>query len=192
MSRTTMLKELLAELSSCQRCGLCAGRTQPVLGAGVPNSRIVIVGEAPGKNEDEQGKPFVGRSGKLLDQMLAEVGLYRDKNVFITNIVKCRPPENRDPSPEECAACREYLDRILTIIDPKVILCVGRISAQRLFDPNFRVTRQHGETREIDGRLVMGTFHPAALLRNPDYKELMEADLRKLVSIIRESDVLAD
>lgn len=184
MSRTAMLRELLAELHSCQRCGLCAGRTQPVLGAGVPNSRIVIVGEAPGRHEDEQGKPFVGRSGQLLDQLLAEVGLSREKNVFITNIVKCRPPENRDPLPEECAACREYLERILEIIDPKVILCVGRISAQRLFDPGFRVTRQHGEVREIDGRLVMGTFHPAALLRNPGYKELMQADLQKLASII--------
>lgn len=192
MTRTAMLKDILAELHSCEKCGLCHGRTQPVLGAGVPNSKIVIVGEAPGKNEDEQGKPFVGRSGKLLDQMLAEVGLSREKNVFITNIVKCRPPENRDPLPEECAACREYLDRILAIVDPKVILCVGRISAQRLFDPNFRVTRQHGETREVDGRLVMGTFHPAAVLRNPSYRELMEADLQKLASIIQETEVLVD
>ena len=123
----------------------------------------------------------MGRSGQLLDQMLEQVGLSRNRNVFITNIVKCRPPENRDPMPEECLACRPWLDKILELIDPKIILCVGRIAAQQqLFDPNFRVTRQHGEIRERDGRLVMATFHPAALLRNPSYKPMMEEDLRRL------------
>ena len=179
MSRTAILRQM-------RNCGLCEGRTQAVLGAGVPNSRIVIVGEGPGRNEDEQGKPFVGRSGQLLDQMLEQVGLSRNRNVFITNIVKCRPPENRDPMPEECLACRPWLDKILELIDPKIILCVGRIAAQQLFDPNFRVTRQHGEIRERDGRLVMATFHPAALLRNPSYKPMMEEDLRKLAEIIAE------
>ena len=99
---------------------------------------------------------------------------------------KRRPPENRDPMPEECLACRPWLDKILELIDPKIILCVGRIAAQQLFDPNFRVTRQHGEIRERDGRLVMATFHPAALLRNPSYKPMMEEDLRKLAEIIAE------
>lgn len=186
MSRTAILRQMQEDLQQCRNCGLCEGRTQAVLGAGVPNSRIVIVGEGPGRNEDEQGKPFVGRSGQLLDQMLEQVGLSRNRNVFITNIVKCRPPENRDPMPEECLACRPWLDKILELIDPKIILCVGRIAAQQLFDPNFRVTRQHGEIRERDGRLVMATFHPAALLRNPSYKPMMEEDLRKLAEIIEE------
>lgn len=186
MSRTAMLRQMQEDLQQCRNCGLCEGRTQAVLGAGVPNSRIVIVGEGPGRNEDEQGKPFVGRSGQLLDQMLEQVGLSRNRNVFITNIVKCRPPENRDPMLEECLACRPWLDKILELIDPKIILCVGRIAAQQLFDPNFRVTRQHGEIRERDGRLVMATFHPAALLRNPSYKPMMEEDLRRLAEIIAE------
>lgn len=186
MSRTAILRQMQEDLQQCRNCGLCEGRTQAVLGAGVPNSRIVIVGEGPGRNEDEQGKPFVGRSGQLLDQMLEQVGLSRNRNVFITNIVKCRPPENRAPMPEECLACRPWLDKILELIDPKIILCVGRIAAQQLFDPNFRVTRQHGEIRERDGRLVMATFHPAALLRNPSYKPMMEEDLRKLAEIIAE------
>lgn len=186
MSRTAILRQMQEDLQQCRNCGLCEGRTQAVLGAGVPNSRIVIVGEGPGRNEDEQGKPFVGRSGQLLDQMLEQVGLSRNQNVFITNIVKCRPPENRDPMPEECLSCRPWLDKILELIDPKIILCVGRIAAQQLFDPNFRVTRQHGEIRERDGRLVMATFHPAALLRNPSYKPMMEEDLRKLAEIIAE------
>ncbi len=186
MSRTAILRQMQEDLQKCRNCGLCEGRTQAVLGAGVPNSRIVIVGEGPGRNEDEQGKPFVGRSGQLLDQMLEQVGLSRNRNVFITNIVKCRPPENRDPMPEECLSCRPWLDKILELIDPKIILCVGRIAAQQLFDPNFRVTRQHGEIRERDGRLVMATFHPAALLRNPSYKPMMEEDLRKLAEIIAE------
>ena len=186
MSRTAILRQMQEDLQQCRNCGLCEGRTQAVLGAGVPNSRIVIVGEGPGRNEDEQGKPFVGRSGQLLEQMLEQVGLSRNQNVFITNIVKCRPPENRDPMPEECLSCRPWLDKILELIDPKIILCVGRIAAQQLFDPNFRVTRQHGEIRERDGRLVMATFHPAALLRNPSYKPMMEEDLRKLAEIIAE------
>ena len=186
MSRTAILRQMQEDLQQCRNCGLCEGRTQAVLGAGVPNSRIVIVGEGPGRNEDEQGKPFVGRSGQLLDQMLEQVGLSRNRNVFITNIVKCRPPENRDPMPEECLVCRPWLDKILELIDPKIILCVGRIAAQQLFDPSFRVTRQHGEIRERDGRLVMATFHPAALLRNPSYKPMMEEDLRKLAEIIAE------
>ena len=181
MSRTAILRQMQEDLQQCRNCGLCEGRTQAVLGAGVPNSRIVIVGEGPGRNEDEQGKPFVGRSGQLLDQMLEQVGLSRNRNVFITNIVKCRPPENRDPMPEECLACRPWLDKIL-----ELILCAGRIAAQQLFDPSFRVTRQHGEIRERDGRLVMATFHPAALLRNPSYKPMMEEDLRKLAEIIAE------
>ena len=186
MSRTAILRQMQEELQQCRNCGLCEGRTQAVLGAGVPNSRIVIVGEGPGRNEDEQGKPFVGRSGQLLDQMLEQVGLSRNRNVFITNIVKCRPPEIRDPLPEECLACRPWLDRILETIDPKIILCVGRIAAQQLFDPHFRVTRQHGELREWNGRLVMATFHPAALLRNPSYKPMMEEDLRKLAALAAE------
>lgn len=180
------LEEIRDLMGDCRLCPLGQTRTNLVFGAGNPHARVMFVGEGPGRNEDEQGKPFVGRSGQLLDQMLEQVGLSRNRNVFITNIVKCRPPENRDPLPEECLACRPWLDRILETIDPKIILCVGRIAAQQLFDPHFRVTRQHGELREWNGRLVMATFHPAALLRNPSYKPMMEEDLRKLAALAAE------
>ena len=187
MSRTAILRQMQEDLQQCRNCGLCEGRTQAVLGAGVPNSRIVIVGEGPGRNEDEQGKPFVGRSGQLLDQMLEQVGTFPEPECVHHQY--CEVPSagrTSDPMPEECLACRPWLDKILELIDPKIILCVGRIAAQQLFDPNFRVTRQHGEIRERDGRLVMATFHPAALLRNPSYKPMMEEDLRKLAEIIAE------
>ena len=136
-------------------------------------------------DEDEQGKSFVGRSGKLLTEMLEEVGLRRDTNIYIANMLKCRPPENRDPKKTEQDLCIEWLQKQIEIIDPKVILCVGRISAQRIIGKDFSVTKQHGELIERDGRIYMGTFHPAAILRNINNKPLMEADLKKLAEAIK-------
>ena len=186
MSRTAILRQMQEDLQQCRNCGLCEGRTQAVLGAGVPNSRIVIVGEGPGRNEDEQGKPFVGRSGQLLDQMLEQVGLSRNRNVFITNIVKCRPPENRDPLNTEKEACQGYLQRQRALMKPKIIVCLGRISAMELIKPDFKITQEHGRFFEKDGCLMMALYHPAALLRDPNKKPETFEDLKRLQAKIRE------
>lgn len=154
----------------CKGCSLCETRTNVVFGVGARDARIMFVGEGPGENEDLQGEPFVGRGGQLLDKMLAAVDLSRKKNVFITNMVKCRPPQNRDPKPEETDACIGYLRSQVALIKPKIIVCLGRVSAMRLISPNFKVTKEHGVWFERDGILMMGTFHPAALLRNPASK----------------------
>lgn len=163
-------EQMKTGLQKCERCGLCRTRTQAVWGVGNPRTKVLLIGEAPGKNEDEQGEPFVGRSGQLLDKMLAVVDLDRKRNIYITNIVKCRPPENRDPAPEEVAACLDYLREQTRILAPKIIVCLGRISAARIIDPGFKVTKQHGQWVEKGGIHMMGTFHPAALLRNPGNK----------------------
>lgn len=173
-------------LQQCERCGLCRTRIQAVLGVGNPKSQVLLVGEAPGRMEDEQGEPFVGRSGQLLDKMLAVVDLDRRKNIYITNIVKCRPPENRDPAPEEVAACLDYLREQVRILSPKIIVCLGRVSATRLIDPAFRVTKEHGRWVEKGGVQMMGTFHPAALLRNPGNKPAALEDLLGLREKIRQ------
>lgn len=136
----------------------------------------MLIGEGPGENEDLQGQPFVGRSGQLLDKFLASVDLSRDKNVYIANMVKCRPPKNRDPKPEEQDMCINWLRKQFKIIKPKIVVCVGRISAQKLIDKNFKVTQQHGQFIDKNGTLFMGTYHPAAILRNPNNKEFAFAD----------------
>lgn len=174
MSQT--LEELEQRLEGCSRCRLCEGRQHIVFGTGVPHARVMLIGEGPGKNEDEQGEPFVGRGGILLDKMLDAVGLSRRKNVFIANMVKCRPPQNRDPMPDETESCLPFLREQVRIISPRIIVCVGRIAAQRLIDPDFRVTKQHGVFIEKNGIVMMGTLHPAALLRNPSQKPMAFED----------------
>ena len=161
---------LKQECLSCRRCDLCETRTNVVFGQGVPDAEVLFVGEGPGANEDEQGLPFVGRSGKLLDSYLEAVDLSRDKNVFIANIVKCRPPQNRDPLPAESAACMPWLREQFRILRPKIVVCLGRIAAQRMIRPDFSVTKEHGVFIEKGGVAFMGTFHPAALLRQPQNK----------------------
>jgi len=174
------LEQIKEQVLSCAACKLAATRTNPVFGAGDVNARILFVGEGPGEQEDLSGEPFVGRAGKLLDKMLDAVGLSRNENVFITNIVKCRPPGNRDPQPDEVSACIGYLKRQIELIRPEYIVCLGRVAAHCLIDPDFRVTKQHGQFVEKDGILYMGTFHPAALLRNPAQKVDALDDLCKL------------
>lgn len=154
----------------CKKCELCRTRTNVVFGVGVPDAEVMFIGEGPGENEDLQGEPFVGRGGQLLDKYLDAIGLDRKKNIYIGNMVKCRPPKNRDPKPEEQEACIGWLRNQVKLLRPKIIVCLGRIAAQRLIDPNFRVTRQHGQFFDKNGTLMMGTFHPAALLRNPSQK----------------------
>ena len=170
------LDELEIKCKNCTKCDLCEGRTNLVFGIGKKDADIMLIGEGPGENEDLQGQPFVGRSGQLLDKFLASVDLSRDKNVYIANMVKCRPPKNRDPKPEEQDMCINWLRKQFKIIKPKIVVCVGRISAQKLIDKNFKVTQQHGQFIDKNGTLFMGTYHPAAILRNPNNKEYAFAD----------------
>ena len=177
---------LKAECGNCTRCGLSQTRTNVVFGMGNPRAEVMFIGEGPGQKEDEEGLPFVGRSGKLLDQFLEAVDLDRNKNIFIANIVKCRPPQNRDPLPEEWDACLPWLREQFKIIRPKIIVCLGRIAAQRMIRPDFSVTKEHGQFIEKNGVLFMGTLHPAALLRNPRQKPMAFEDFVALRSKIEE------
>lgn len=167
---------LKADCLACTKCGLCEARHQVVVGVGNPEAEVMFIGEGPGENEDLQGEPFVGRAGRLLDQMLTAVGLSRQHNIYIANMVKCRPPKNRDPLPEEQAACAPWLKRQIELIDPKLIVCLGRIAAGYMIDPDFKVMKQHGQWIEKDGRLMMGMLHPAAVLRNPHQRSAAFAD----------------
>lgn len=170
------LQTLQQECLTCRRCGLCESRTHVVFGQGAPNAEVLFVGEGPGANEDAQGQPFVGRSGQLLDHYLEAVDLNREKNVYIANIVKCRPPQNRDPLPEESAACLPWLRQQFQLLRPKIIVCLGRIAAQQLIEPGFSVTRDHGKFFDKHGTLFMATYHPAALLRYPVNKPAVFGD----------------
>lgn len=163
-------EELKQQCLNCRKCPLCQTRTNVVFGKGAENSEVLFIGEGPGQQEDLRGEPFVGRSGQLLDKLLATVDLYRDKNIYIANIVKCRPPQNRDPLPAEADACSAWLDAQIALMKPKIVVCVGRIAAQRYIDKNFKVTKEHGVFYDKNGTLYMGTYHPAALLRNPNQK----------------------
>ena len=167
---------LKAQCLECSRCALAQTRTNVVFGTGVPTARVMFIGEGPGQHEDEEGLPFVGRSGKLLDQYLEAIDLDRNKNIFIANIVKCRPPQNRDPLPEEWEACMPWLREQFRLIRPKIIVCLGRIAAQRMIRADFSVTKEHGTFIEKNGVLFMGTLHPAALLRNPRQKPMAFED----------------
>ncbi len=180
------LEELRASCIACEKCGLCQTRTNVVFGTGVPNAEVMFIGEGPGQREDEQGLPFVGRSGQLLDRYLQSVDLSRDKNIFIANIVKCRPPNNRDPLAEEWAACLPWLEEQFRIIQPKIVVCLGRIAAQRMIRPDFSVTKEHGQWTEKNGILYTATLHPAALLRNPSQKPIAFEDFVTLREKIKE------
>ncbi len=179
-------EQLKTQCLSCTACPLAATRTKVVFGVGQPDAEILFVGEGPGANEDRQGEPFVGAAGQLLDKMLAAVGLSRARNIYIANIVKCRPPGNRDPQPEEQDACIGWLRRQTALIRPKIIVCLGRVAACRIMDENFRVTRQHGQFVQKNGVWMMGTLHPAAILRNPSQKADAFADFLALRDKINE------
>lgn len=180
------LQQLAASMKDCKDCRLCEERRSVVFGAGPADARVMLIGEGPGQNEDEQGLPFVGRAGQLLDRMLDAVDLSRERNVYIANMVKCRPPKNRDPQPDETEACIGFLREQVRLIRPKIIVCLGRIAAQRLISPDFRVTRQHGEFFMKNGTLMMGTLHPSALLRYPAQKPAAFEDFLALKAKILE------
>lgn len=173
-------EELESACLGCQKCGLCATRTNVVFGIGNRESKVLFIGEGPGENEDLQGEPFVGRSGQLLDKMLAAVDLDRHTNIYIANIVKCRPPQNRDPLQEEQDLCIEWLRNQVALIRPKIIVCLGRIAAMKLIKPDMKITKEHGIFFEKNGVLMMATLHPAALLRNPNNKPDAFDDFIKL------------
>ena len=181
--RMQVLRRLDAEITACQRCLLAVGRTQAVPGEGNLNAIVMFVGEGPGADEDRQGRPFVGRSGQFLNETLARLGIAR-ADVYITNVVKCRPPNNRDPLPEELAACDDYLARQVEMINPRIIVTLGRFSMRRWF-PEGGITQLHGRVRNIGrGRIAMAMFHPAAALRNPQWRVAFEQDMARLPALI--------
>ena len=175
------------EIKNCSKCSLSKSRTKLVFGVGNSNADIVIVGEAPGKNEDLEGEPFVGRSGKLLDKILEAVGLNR-KKVFILNVVKCRPPENRDPKPKEISECEPYLKKQLELIKPKLIVALGRIAAITLLDSKDSLTNMRNKIHKYENIDLLVTYHPAALLRNPNFKKPTWEDFK----IIRDRYINGD
>ena len=174
------LKTLEQQCRNCFKCPLGKTRTNLVFGTGNEKAQIMLIGEGPGEQEDLQGLPFVGKSGRLLDMYLSLLDLDRNKNVYIANMVKCRPPHNRDPKPEETELCLPYLRKQVKLIRPVIIVCLGRIAAQRLISPDFRVTRQHGEFFKKGETYMMGTFHPAALLRDESRKKDALFDFQRL------------
>lgn len=178
---------LQAEVASCTKCGLCATRTQTVFGSGNRHADWLLIGEAPGQHEDEQGKPFVGNAGALLTEMIRAMGLSRDE-VFITNIVKCRPPKNRDPHSEEVSSCNDYLQRQIAMIRPKIILAIGRIAAQTLLNTDAPIGRLRGTVHTLNGIPVVVVYHPAYLLRSLTEKRKAWQDLQLAMQTVKESE----
>lgn len=178
------LEKLKSECLNCRRCPLCETRNNVVFGVGPENAEVLFIGEGPGEQEDLKGEPFVGRGGKLLDDMLELIDLDRTK-IYIANMVKCRPPKNRDPLETEQMACAEWLRRQIDLLQPKLIVCLGRISAMKFIKPDFRITKEHGQWFEMDGRRVMALYHPAALLRDPNKRPETFDDLKRLQAEIR-------
>jgi uracil-DNA glycosylase family 4 len=172
------LEQVVAQINTCTRCPLHLGRTHAVPGDGPPNADIMFIGEGPGFHEDQSGRPFVGAAGNFLTELLQAIGVDR-KDVYITNVVKCRPPGNRDPEPGEISACEDYLDRQIELIDPKVIVTLGRFSMARWF-PSARISRIHGEARQVGRRLIVPMFHPAAALHQPSLRQSVVDDFKKL------------
>jgi DNA polymerase len=184
MQPADVLNEVAQQVSACEKCALHFSRKNSVPGEGPSSVEILLIGEGPGFFENEQGRPFVGNAGVFLDELLLKAGVSR-KEVFITNVVKCRPPGNRDPLPEELAACGDYLDRQIEALDPKVIVTLGRFSMAR-FLPNAHISEIHGQARWVRGRLVVAMFHPAAALHQPSLKTSIENDFSHLPEIIRQ------
>ena len=180
------LANLREECLSCTACPLAATRQKVVFGIGVEDAEVLFVGEGPGANEDATGEPFVGAAGQLLDRMLAGVGLSREKNIYIANIVKCRPPHNRDPLPEEQDACKFWLDEQMRLMDPEFVLCLGRIAAQRMIRQDFKITKEHGKWYRRDKMRLMAIYHPSALLRDERKRPETFADLREFRRVVRD------
>ncbi len=182
MTSEAVLQQVAAEVRACTQCKLYQGAKQGVPGEGPATAELMFIGEGPGFHEDQQGRPFVGAAGQFLEELLGVIGLKRQA-VFITNVVKHRPPGNRDPEPEEIAACAGYLDRQIAALNPKVIVTLGRYSMARFF-PGAKISAIHGQARQIDGRLVVAMFHPAAALHQQSLRATLIEDFKKLPNLI--------
>lgn len=179
------LEELRAEIGDCRLCKLCSGRTHVVFGVGNPNARLMFVGEGPGRDEDLQGEPFVGRAGQLLTDIITKgMGLMRE-DVYIANVVKCRPPDNRNPEPDEVAACEPFLKRQIDLVRPEIIVALGKFAVQTLLQNKAPISRLRGNWHRYHGIKLMPTFHPAYLLRNPADKRLVWQDIQKVIQELR-------
>ena len=185
-SRQAQLETLNAAVRACTLCPLHRGRTKAVPGAGPVDAQIMLIGEGPGFHEDRQGLPFVGAAGQLLDELLAGIGILRAE-VYITNVVKCRPPQNRDPLPAEITACGSYLDEQLALIKPRVVITLGRFSMARWF-PNAKISAIHGRAKSIGGVLYIPMLHPAAALHQPAWREQLEEDFRKIPVYLQQAE----
>jgi uracil-DNA glycosylase family 4 len=189
MSSEDILQEVATEVSTCTKCKLCRGRTKAVPGEGNAHARILFIGEGPGYHEDKQGRPFVGPAGQFLDELLASINLKRP-DVFITNVVKCRPPNNRDPEPDEIAACNNYLDRQIAAIQPQVIVTLGRFSMAKFFG-NSKITTIHGRAQKKDGYICIAMYHPAAGLHRAELKDIIREDFKKIPIVVAEAERMA-
>ena len=177
-------EQLKAECALCRACDLCHGRHNLVFGVGSETADVMFIGEGPGEQEDLKGEPFVGPAGQLLDTMLELIDLRRS-DVYIANIVKCRPPRNRDPLPEEQNACVGWLQRQIDLVDPKILVFLGRIAACWFLRPDFKISREHGQWAEVQGRRAIALYHPSALLRDPSKRPETFVDLKKLQQEIK-------
>ena len=186
MQEWTQLKETC---KSCLKCGLCESRRNVVFGAGNPRAEVMFVGEGPGEQEDFLGEPFVGPAGKLLDDMLSIIDLDRKKNCYIANIVKCRPPRNRDPLETEQDACIGYLENQIALIQPKILVCLGRIAAMRLIREDYRITKEHGQWVQKNGIWMTAIYHPSALLRDVSKRPETFADLLSIREKVKEQQI---
>lgn len=186
MTAEEILKQIAQETAVCTKCALHFSRKHAVPGEGPANAEIMFIGEGPGFHENEQGRPFVGAAGKFLDELLQGIGMNRQQ-VFIGNVVKCRPPGNRDPLPEELSACSDYLERQIQAVNPKVIVTLGRFSMAR-FLPNARISDVHGKLFHVKGHTVVPMFHPAAALHQPSLKSAVVADFNKLPELIAQAN----
>jgi len=186
VSATEELARIAAEVNVCTLCKLHHGTIKAVPGEGPADAKIMFIGEAPGFNEDRQGRPFVGAAGKFLEELLALAGLRRS-DVFIANVVKHRPPNNRDPEPDEIAACAGYLERQIAAINPRVIVTLGRFSMSKWFQGE-KISRIHGQPKQVGGRLIVPMMHPAAALHQPQNRPLIEADFRRLPEFLAQAE----
>jgi uracil-DNA glycosylase family 4 len=184
------LEALAVEVAKCTRCLLHRGRTKAVPGEGPSDADIMFIGEAPGFHEDQQGRPFVGAAGNFLDELLEMIGLSR-REVYIANVIKCRPPGNRDPLPEEIEACKPFLDRQIELIEPKLVVTLGRFSMARAF-PKTRISRIHGQPRKIGGVIYYPMYHPAAALHQPSLRRTVEEDMLQIPELLRQAAQIAE
>ena len=187
MSELTQLSD---QIRVCQKCDLAKGRTNAVPGEGPEHAEIMMIGEAPGFHEDRQGRPFVGAAGNLLDELLAAINLKRDQ-IYICNVLKCRPPQNRDPLPEEIEACKPYLDQQIALIQPKIIITISRFAMARWF-ADKKISEIHGKPKKFGNLVVLPMYHPAAALHQPSLRRVLEEDFKKIPGILQELEHLEE